>query len=235
MSLQCLGPAGRSLPGDMLAGMPQEDVPPRTDGRRVRGEATKARVLAAASELFAQRGYSGTSINDIAVAAEVKPASIYHAFESKEGLLAAVAEAAGEEFFGLLEAMGVSTDVHSAMRSMAETFESHPRFLRLLIMLVLERGNDSPALMAAAQQVRTHGRAMVQQWLLDLAGPGLTADHRARIDDLGLTLLCFWDGAFVARQLELDAAAFFSLFDRLASFVVERITEIRREASAAAG
>lgn len=218
----------------MMESMPRDDDQTLRDGRRVRGEATKIRVLTAASDLFAQRGFSGTSINDIAAVAQVKPASIYHAFGSKEGLLAAVAEAAGEEFFGLLRTIGVTGDIHTAIRTVAETFETHPRFLRLLIMLVLERQSDSPALMAAAQQVRARGRAMVQQWLLDLAGPDISPEHQARIDDLALALLVFWDGAFVARQLELNATAFFDLFDKLADFVSERIAEIRREVSAAA-
>ncbi|MHC3456143.1 TetR/AcrR family transcriptional regulator [Streptomyces prasinus] len=212
--------------------MPREDDQTLRDGRRVRGEATKMRVLTAASDLFAQRGFSGTSINDLAAMAEVKPASVYHAFGSKEGLLAAVAEAAGEEFFGLLRTIGASSDVHTAIRTVAETIETHPRFLRLLIMLMLERQNDSPALVAAAQKVRARGRVMVKQWLLDLVGPVITPEHQARIDDLALTLLIFWDGAFVARQLELDEAAFLDLFDKLADFVSERIAEIRREVSA---
>jgi AcrR family transcriptional regulator len=50
-------------------------------------------VLDAAARLFAERGYHGTSIRDIAAAAGMTPAAIYSHFASKSGLLVAVYEA----------------------------------------------------------------------------------------------------------------------------------------------
>lgn len=49
------------------------------------GEA-KERIGAVATELFAQRGYDGTSMRDVARAADVTLPTIYHHFNSKEGL-----------------------------------------------------------------------------------------------------------------------------------------------------
>jgi AcrR family transcriptional regulator len=49
-------------------------------------------VLDAAAALFAERGYHGTSIRDIASAAGMTPAAIYSHFASKAGLLVAVYE-----------------------------------------------------------------------------------------------------------------------------------------------
>jgi AcrR family transcriptional regulator len=58
---------------------------PRQNSRR-------ALVLDAAAALFAERGYHGTSIRDIASAAGMTPAAIYSHFASKAGLLTAVYE-----------------------------------------------------------------------------------------------------------------------------------------------
>src|SRR5919107_5698523 len=58
---------------------------PRQNSRRVL-------VLDAAARLFAERGYHGTSIRDIAGAAGMTPAAIYSHFASKAGLLVAVYE-----------------------------------------------------------------------------------------------------------------------------------------------
>lgn len=53
-------------------------VPPRPEARQ--------RITDAAFRLFARKGYSSTSIQDIADAAEVKKAIVYYYFGSKEGL-----------------------------------------------------------------------------------------------------------------------------------------------------
>lgn len=61
--------------------------PPRTR----KGAATRERILVAASELFARRGYTGTSVEAIASAASITVAGMYRHFTSKEQLLLAVA------------------------------------------------------------------------------------------------------------------------------------------------
>lgn len=45
------------------------------------------RIFLAAAELFAQQGYRGTSMGEIAKKAFIKPASIYNHYPSKEALL----------------------------------------------------------------------------------------------------------------------------------------------------
>lgn len=54
--------------------------------------ATRRDVLAAAEILFRERGYTRTSVHDLAEAAGVAVQSIYNAFGSKRGVLAALAE-----------------------------------------------------------------------------------------------------------------------------------------------
>ncbi len=51
---------------------------------------TVARILAAAEELFSRRGFDAVSMNDIAEAADVSKANIFHHFESKNALYHAV-------------------------------------------------------------------------------------------------------------------------------------------------
>lgn len=54
---------------------------------RSRGPETRAAIHAAATELFARLGYHATSMRELAAAAEVQPAAIYHWYESKEAIL----------------------------------------------------------------------------------------------------------------------------------------------------
>jgi AcrR family transcriptional regulator len=53
---------------------------------------TRARILDAAEDQFARRGYAATTINAIARAADVAPDTIYTTFKNKRGLLGALVE-----------------------------------------------------------------------------------------------------------------------------------------------
>jgi AcrR family transcriptional regulator len=65
--------------------------------RRVRDPAaTRARILAAAERLFAERGYDGVSMPAIAEAASITPGAIYRHFESKAALFFEVVRRAVE-------------------------------------------------------------------------------------------------------------------------------------------
>ena len=61
--------------------------------RRTRkGEITAERILDAAEELFANHGYAGTALRDVASAVGLQTPSLYNHFPSKDALYAAVLE-----------------------------------------------------------------------------------------------------------------------------------------------
>ncbi|WUD70840.1 TetR family transcriptional regulator [Streptomyces sp. NBC_00510] len=55
-------------------------------GRRARRSSTRTRILTAALELFAAKGYSGTTLRAIAGRADVDPAMIRYFFDGKDAL-----------------------------------------------------------------------------------------------------------------------------------------------------
>ena len=65
----------------------RDDVPITVEGGSRRQE-----VLDCAVKLFAERGFDGTSINDIAERTTLKKPSLYHYFPSKQHILVAVLE-----------------------------------------------------------------------------------------------------------------------------------------------
>ena len=67
--------------------------------RRQRAQETRERMLDAARRLFAERGYSETTIEMIATAADVAIPTVYAVFKSKRGVLAALVQrlVSGEE------------------------------------------------------------------------------------------------------------------------------------------
>lgn len=71
--------------------MPSEVNPP---ARGSRAERTEQAIVAAAHELFAQRGYRGTALTDVAKAAGVSDRTIYVRFATKAHLLKRVVDVA---------------------------------------------------------------------------------------------------------------------------------------------
>jgi AcrR family transcriptional regulator len=65
----------------------------KVDRRIDRGRATRDRLVAAAVELFAARGFEGTSIEAVLEQTEVSRGSLYHHFASKQSLFEAVVAA----------------------------------------------------------------------------------------------------------------------------------------------
>jgi AcrR family transcriptional regulator len=63
---------------------------PVRSGRRPGGGGTREAILAAAREVFAERGYDGATMRAIAERAAVDPALVYHYFGAKERLFEAV-------------------------------------------------------------------------------------------------------------------------------------------------
>jgi AcrR family transcriptional regulator len=70
-----------------LSAAPSYELP-----RRQGGERTAEKILDAAEELFAERGYEGTTLRDVATRVGVRAPSLYNHFASKDELYAAVLE-----------------------------------------------------------------------------------------------------------------------------------------------
>ena len=76
--------AGSVVPADTGGSGGPRGAPPGE------GSATRSRILQIALTLMAQRGVDGTSMRDLASAAGLNVASLYHYFPSKRDLLEAV-------------------------------------------------------------------------------------------------------------------------------------------------
>ena len=79
------------MSGSRDAGLPEAHREPsaltttRTSGRAEQPH--RARIAGAARELVAERGYTATTIREVAARAGTTPATVYHHFGSKDGLL----------------------------------------------------------------------------------------------------------------------------------------------------
>lgn len=86
-----------------MASLPYMDEQP-TRATNVRGRRANAAILESATQLFAERGYMGTSIADVAVASGVaKPSVLYH-YPDKDSLWKAVVTALWTEIDAFYDA-----------------------------------------------------------------------------------------------------------------------------------
>ncbi|MGY1603571.1 TetR/AcrR family transcriptional regulator [Geodermatophilus sp. SYSU D00815] len=100
-------------------------------------ERTKADILAVATAEFADRGYAGARINEIADKTSTTKRMIYYYFGGKEGLYIAVLEQAYSRIRGLEQQLDVEhLDPVEAIRELCgltfDHHESHPDFIRLV-------------------------------------------------------------------------------------------------------
>ena len=86
--------------------------PNATDRRERQAQLTRDEILAAARRLFAERGYTRTSVRDIAEAAGVSAQTVYDSIGSKQALVARLNDLIDEEagIAAIVEAGGGSGD-----------------------------------------------------------------------------------------------------------------------------
>ena len=69
-------------------------------------ESTKERILLVAVRLFSINGYASVSMRDIASSINIKPASIYNHFESKEALFGAIIDTIKSVYMDFYDRLG---------------------------------------------------------------------------------------------------------------------------------
>ena len=98
---------------------------------------TKAAILSAATAIFAEKGFGGARVDDIAARAAINKRMLYHYFGGKEALYKAVLE---DTYVGIRSAEAelrlADRDPEEAMRQLTaftwNYFLDHPEFLSLL-------------------------------------------------------------------------------------------------------
>lgn len=120
-----------------------EQPPARAPRKRLPFEQRRVAILDSALEVFAQHGYRGASIDDIAAAAGVSKALIYEHFPSKRHLHIALLERhVGELFERLVESAATSEPGEVRLRAGVDAFlsfvEARPEAFRMLFRDAVE-------------------------------------------------------------------------------------------------
>jgi AcrR family transcriptional regulator len=127
-----------------MTSMQSRDASAGGSRRAEYAQATREAILAAARELFAERGFFGTRVEDIARSARVAPATVYAVGGGKSGLLRELVETAA------------ASDENAAIHARIDAIESPHELIRFIVAATQAKFGDWSGLMrqvmAAAPQ-----------------------------------------------------------------------------------
>jgi TetR/AcrR family transcriptional regulator, acrAB operon repressor len=178
-------------------------------------EATRVALKDAALDVFAERGYSATSLEEVATRADVTRGALYHHFADKADLyLAVVGEAWWEITQPILARLeGDAPPLARLERFLVEYIQAlgtNPRF-RALLSLVTFKTEAIPELapgLAEKERAMAGWLAQIEEVLAEAASRGELRPG-VRVKQAALVVVCFVNGvtttAVVAPEL-LDPA-----------------------------
>jgi TetR/AcrR family transcriptional repressor of nem operon len=126
--------------------------------KMVQSEQTRERLLYEATRLFARKGYFGTSIADLAAAAEITKGAIYHHFESKEAVFFAVIENIRRTWEStvarrVVDSMDSITALSALFEGQTLLFKENENFCMALNAMMMEMEGVNPDFHAALQRI----------------------------------------------------------------------------------
>jgi AcrR family transcriptional regulator len=183
-----------------------------TRRKRADGELSRERILDAATEIAAERGYEGASIALVSAKCGLPASSIYWHFKNKDDLIAAVIE---RSFGDWLKAWQVPVEGSPQDRllglamQIAKALLDSPDFIRLGLMLSLERRPVEPRARAMFLQARAQTYDELAKTMRGFT-PELT---EAQVHQLVTYAVAGADGLFIAKELGGDAVDLLELFE----------------------
>lgn len=181
---------------------------PETD----RSEARRQQILDAAAICFRRQGFHGASMAVISKTAGMSVGHIYHYFENKEAIIAAIVQKDVQDLLTMFEEMGQSDDILGSMAEHAgQSFHCNiaPDVAALALEITAEaaRNPKIAAIVQAAEQ--TQHQSAVRLLRKGLAARGRTmtdADLEARVDGIAALFEGFAVRIIHNPKLDRDAA-----------------------------
>ncbi|MFE5943167.1 TetR family transcriptional regulator [Streptomyces sp. NPDC056480] len=201
--------------------------PQTTRKKRANGVESRQRILDAAVEIAGERGYEGTSIAAVSAKCGLPASSIYWHFKDKDDLIAAVIERSFETWLAAVELpseeTGTPLERVTAMAGIVgKSLIDAPDFLRLGLMLALERRPAEPRGRTVFLQVRDIARAKIADMARELV-PDLDEDS---VHALTTYAVAGADGLFVQREINGDDVDLVAMFELHAQLVYEAATRL---------
>jgi AcrR family transcriptional regulator len=201
---------------------------------------TKERLLRVAIDLFAARGFAGTSIRDIAGAMGMSVSNIYHYYGSKEGILLSILERASGPLLQGLEGVALLDlpPLERFARLIDEHVELSHRVNRESRIYTIDLRQLPPEARAATREVQQRVLDVYVALLQPLADAGLVRSHNVTVTAFNVMAVINWSLRWYHPEGSVSPA---QLVDELRTFVLHgalissAADQIARGRAAAAG
>src|SRR6185312_12720981 len=110
---------------------------------QARSKATRARLLAAAEKVFAEKGYDGAKLSDIAEEAGVSVGAVYFRFKDKDALFQAIAETFADEVRARMQNVMADGAPEEIIAKVVTGTAANMRAHRGLFRAIVERGFET--------------------------------------------------------------------------------------------
>ncbi|WP_162240313.1 TetR/AcrR family transcriptional regulator [Nocardia arizonensis] len=161
-------------------------------GARERSQTDRYRALLdAAARVFAERGYSNTTVAAITAEAGVSRATLYVYFASKEEIFHALATRVRDDFLTAQEPDVEPDEPRTMLRTTIESFAAAIRAAGPLLRLIEERGAVDPRLAPLAEEIAQRPIRRFTRYLerqLDLGTVTAVVPPRIVAEAVGYTL-----------------------------------------------
>jgi len=197
-----------------------------TSRRGEKGRRTAEKILDVAEEVFAERGFEGATLREVATRVGIRIPSLYNHFASKDALYAAVLE------------RGIGPVLQTLAASAADDQQSRARILEETLGVLAERPNLPRLVLHETLAGGRHLRSMLEAWLgpvllqaQELVERGPAAEHwkPEQLPHLVLAMYNIVVGYFAAAPIyrDLDGRDLLSpeALRRQADFM-QRLTEL---------
>ncbi len=194
--------------------------PARGARERVPTPGSRERLLEAAVELIAERGYAGTSVGEVCERAGVARTALYWHYGNKEGLLAAVLTTVGTTWIeeirkrAYLEGEPLQR-VHRLVAEWRRIVAEQPQLIRLPLVVQLEQGAASERTLAALRKVWSRAEEAIVQGIEDSVGMKLPD-----LDLVAHTIVALLQGATLRPAVDPDPERLDRIFDELERTIV---------------
>ena len=141
---------------------------------QVRSQQRHQRILDAAAEVFSAKGYHGTLVDEIALAADTSKGGVYFHFPNKQAIFLALLDRLADMLRGRIqEAVATRAEpierAEAALNVVLETFGSHRRLARLFLVEALGAG---PEFNARMMHIRASFAELIRIQLDDAVASG---------------------------------------------------------------
>ena len=184
-------------------------------GRYRKSDVSRERILEAATELFASRGYAGAGVDQLAQRSGIAKTAIYYHFGNKEGLLAAVLERTATQWIeGILQASREGADplghLDRALAGMQAMLEERPWIYKLFQILTLEVAESKPEIAATLRGIVRRAKQAIVEGMRDAIGVDVP-----EADAIATLILAALDGISLGLQLDPDSVSLDQVFTDL--------------------